>query len=145
MIYHSVEKFPLDKKAMAQALTGWPDLESLTNQLLTVYPDAPQSRIKIDFGNIELNIHIGDVEEVLAQQSFGANAWFLDGFAPSKNPDMWSEKVLKRVGELTASQGTAATFTVARIVRDGLSSAGFELTKKPGFGKKREMLTALKA
>lgn len=143
--YHTIEKYPLDKATLQKALMPWQELEQEKIALLDVYPEEVSQSLKLCFHTIQLYVHIGDVEDQLAQQNFSADAWYLDGFAPSKNPQMWAPKVMWHVGRLTKPGGTAATFTVARLVRDGLQNAGFKLEKRPGFGKKREMLTAQKA
>ena len=72
------------------------------------------------------------------------DAWFLDGFAPSKNPDMWNEQLYQQIFRFTKPQGTFATFTAASAVRKGLENAGFNIKKRKGFGKKRECLSGQK-
>jgi tRNA 5-methylaminomethyl-2-thiouridine biosynthesis bifunctional protein len=89
-----------------------------------------------------LDLYLGEVEAALAAWSGPADAWFLDGFAPARNPAMWSEAVLQAVGRLSAPGAAAATFTVAGTVRRGLAAAGFEVAKRPGHGAKRERLEA---
>lgn len=141
----SIEAFPMTADDAARALAAFPDLAELSADLLTGWPDRRVGRHIIDFTEIgaTLQIHVGDVGDALAQLDARMDAWFLDGFAPAKNPDMWSAEVLAHVGRLTAPGGRVATFTVAGDVRRGLASAGFEVEKRPGFGRKRERLQAI--
>ena len=83
---------------------------------------------------------IGDVNESLPKLKGVINAWFLDGFSPAKNPDMWQASLFESMAKHSHSETTFATFTSAGEVRRGLQHAGFEVSKAPGFGKKREML-----
>ena len=141
----SIEAFPMTADDAARALAAFPDLAELSADLLTGWPGDRVGRHTIDFPEIgaTLQIHVGDVGDALAQLDAKMDAWFLDGFAPAKNPDMWSEEVLAEIGRLTAPGGRVATFTVAGDVRRGLVSAGFEVEKRPGFGRKRERLEAI--
>jgi len=91
-------------------------------------------------GRIFLTLIIGDVRDVLEQIDAIVDAWFLDGFAPARNPDMWQPEVLAAVARLSRSGGTCATYTVAGAVRSALETAGFAIEKHKGFGRKREML-----
>ena len=141
----SIEAFPMTADDAARALAAFPDLAELSADLLTGWPDRRIGRHTIDFPEIgaTLQVHVGDVREALGQLDAKMDAWFLDGFAPAKNPDMWSEEVLTQIGRLTAPGGRVATFTVAGDVRRGLAAAGFEVEKRPGFGRKRERLEAI--
>lgn len=89
---------------------------------------------------VTLRLLVGDALSVLRGHTWHADAWLLDGFAPAKNPSMWTPALLREVGERTANGGTFATFTVAGVVRRGLEAAGFDLERREGFGRKREML-----
>lgn len=89
--------------------------------------------------HVALDLYIGDVNELLPKQPAEIDAWFLDGFRPSSNPDMWNEHVLTQVARMTKTGGSFATFTAAGFVRRALVAAGFEVKKIPGFGRKREM------
>ncbi len=93
--------------------------------------------------NVSLTLLFGDISEVLPSLHARVDAWFLDGFDPAKNPAMWSDRLYQQMARLTASQGTFATFTAAGKVRRGLQTAGFEVQKVKGFGRKREMLRGL--
>ena len=87
-----------------------------------------------------LTLVYGDVEQYLPKLSALVDAWYLDGFSPAKNPDLWSAQLMRSVYERTVPGGTFATFTVAGWVRRNLVAAGFVAEKTPGFGRKRECL-----
>ncbi|WP_043316923.1 bifunctional tRNA (5-methylaminomethyl-2-thiouridine)(34)-methyltransferase MnmD/FAD-dependent 5-carboxymethylaminomethyl-2-thiouridine(34) oxidoreductase MnmC [Microbulbifer sp. HZ11] len=145
----SVEKYPLHPRDLARALAMWPELTPLSAHLIANYPAqlAPGAHRIVFPGNVHLTLVIGEASrgfESLALEDADRdrqmNAWFLDGFAPSKNPEMWSEALFKSIAVLSAGGATFATFTCAGIVKRGLKSVGFALEKVPGFGRKREML-----
>lgn len=139
----SVEKYPLQRSDLAQALALWPELSELREQLLEQYLAIHSGfqHLKLMDGRITLTLLIGDVLEMLQQLDGQIDAWFLDGFAPSKNPEMWNEQVFAQLARLAAPNSTLATFTSAGFVRRGLLAAGFAVVRVPGFGRKREMLT----
>ena len=85
----------------------------------------------------------GDARDALPAWEGHADAWYLDGFSPAKNPEMWGPELMADVARHTARQGTAATYTAAGFVRRGLDAAGFEVTRVPGFGRKRHMTRAV--
>ncbi|MDY0206997.1 MAG: bifunctional tRNA (5-methylaminomethyl-2-thiouridine)(34)-methyltransferase MnmD/FAD-dependent 5-carboxymethylaminomethyl-2-thiouridine(34) oxidoreductase MnmC [Pseudomonas sp.] len=138
----SVEKYPLQHSDLSQALALWPQLSELSEQLLEQYIAIHTGfqHIQLDHGRITLTLLIGDVLEMLQQVDGQIDAWFLDGFAPSKNPDMWNEQVFAQLARLATNNTTLATFTSAGFVRRGLIAAGFAMLRVPGFGRKREML-----
>lgn len=145
----SVEKFPLDHDSLHQALQQWPKLKNCSEALLSVYPPLVSGWHRIDLpklseesGNLCLHLFFGDVDEWLSNMEGQIDAWFLDGFAPSKNPEMWSPHLFRTMARLSHGQTTAATFTAAGLVKRGLNGMGFVTKKVKGFGKKREMLTA---
>lgn len=147
--YSSFEKYPLTKEDLCKALAFWPELNQFSEHLLAKYPEQISEDISIELedGLIQLNIIIGDVNERIKQLTatdINANAWFLDGFAPSKNPDMWTQNLFENMARLSANDASLATFTAAGFVRRGLIDAGFEMKKFKGFGTKREMLTGIK-
>jgi tRNA U34 5-methylaminomethyl-2-thiouridine-forming methyltransferase MnmC len=84
----------------------------------------------------------GDARLSLPEWTGQADAWFLDGFSPAKNPELWGEDLMAEVARHTASGGTAATYTAAGFVRRGLEAAGFSVTRIPGYGRKRHMTKA---
>ncbi|WP_020210311.1 bifunctional tRNA (5-methylaminomethyl-2-thiouridine)(34)-methyltransferase MnmD/FAD-dependent 5-carboxymethylaminomethyl-2-thiouridine(34) oxidoreductase MnmC [Gilvimarinus chinensis] len=150
----SCEKFPLSKPDLIRALRLWPELSSLANELIDAYPTyLPPGLHRLNFAGVRLSLLIADAADGFAQllpspdprwqtPNFTVDAWFLDGFAPSKNPEMWSEELFRVIGLLSREQTTLATFSAAGVVKRGLTSAGFSIQKVPGFGRKREMISA---
>jgi tRNA U34 5-methylaminomethyl-2-thiouridine-forming methyltransferase MnmC len=137
----SVEKYPLSLPDMTRALALWPTLAGLSSTLLTQYPTAMQDNsITLFKDRIRLSLLIGDASAQLKKLHNPADAWFLDGFAPSKNPDMWQAALFQEMARLSHPETTFATFTSAGDVRRNLLAAGFQVQKRVGFGKKREML-----
>ena len=152
----SVEKFPLHKDDLIRALALWPKLKHLADQLIGAYPVFVGSsfhRLKFMNGRVNLTLIIDDAAAGFTKllvsthplfKSLGTkvDAWFLDGFAPSKNPQMWSTDLFECIQCLSKTGTTAATFSAAAIVKNGLASAGFSVQKVAGFGRKREMVKA---
>lgn len=141
----SVEKHPLSRDETGRAFAAWPDLEPLTTRLLKQWPSRQKGVHRLVFpeDGFAITVIHDAVEAALADMDFRADAWFLDGFAPAKNDAMWSQDVLDQVGRLSAPGARVGTFTVAGHVRRGLQEAGFEVAKRPGFGRKRERLEAV--
>lgn len=144
--YISVEKFPLSGSVIAAELEGWSvDLQPFLNQYLKAYGQEIQKTQEIQITDrVTLTLLIGDVSDVLQEIQFAADCWFLDGFSPANNPDMWNANVFAQVARLTKDGGSFATFTAAGFVRRGLAYFGFEVSKKAGFGRKREMAVGVK-
>lgn len=140
----SVEGFPLTRADAARALGAWPELADTARALLSVWPAATPGFHRLDLPdlNATLDLAVGEVAWALSQWTGRADAWFLDGFAPSTNPDMWSDGVLDRIAARSAPGARVATFTVAGAVRRGLAERGFAVEKRPGHGRKRERLEA---
>ncbi len=140
----SIEAFPLEAADAARALGAWPELADLAQDLVRRWPGQARGLHRLDWPELRITLDLAvlDVAEALAGWSGQADAWFLDGFAPSLNPDMWRDEVLDLVARRSAPGARAATFTVAGAVRRGLAAAGFIVEKKPGFGRKRERLEA---
>lgn len=138
----SFEKFPLSRADLKRASLLWPQFGDLSRTLLDLYPPpvcgVHHLRLAED---VTLALALGDAREMLPRMEASVDAWFLDGFAPSKNPEMWSQEVLREIARLSAPGATAATFTVAGSVRRALSTVGFAVEKRIGFGRKREMLS----
>jgi len=141
----SVERFPLTAADLAQALTLWPELApysaALQRQYRAIHPGF--QRLILGEGRITLTLLIGDVLERLPELDARCDAWFLDGFAPAKNPEMWTPALFAELARLSHAGTTLATFTCAGFVRRGLNEAGFAMAKVPGFGHKREMLAGV--
>jgi tRNA 5-methylaminomethyl-2-thiouridine biosynthesis bifunctional protein len=144
--YIAFESRPLPADVIARTHAGFPSLAAHSIALLDNLPPRWPGLHLCHFnqGQVRLHLRYGEAEDCLAQSRFCADIWFLDGFAPAKNPDMWSDAVLAHIGRLTRAGGRLASFTAARMVRDGLSAAGFAINKKPGFGDKRDMITGVK-
>ena len=141
--YISVEKYPLSKQDLQQALSVLPEFSSLLNELLDAYPPATPGfhhRSMFD-GRVSLQLLQGDVIDMFSQLNAQVDVWYLDGFAPDKNPEMWSEKVFQQIARLSHEGSRFSTYTVAGFVRRGIQSAGFDVKKVKGFGTKREMLS----
>lgn len=135
----SFEQYPITQEEMAKALSHWPELTTLANRLTTIW--HTENSIEVDFSEtVKLTIHIGDANTLLPDLNLKADAWFLDGFSPAKNPELWNESLMLEVGKHTAPQGTFATYTAAGFVKRGLQAAGFQVEKTKGFGRKRDML-----
>ena len=135
----SVEKFPLTVDMLREALAQHPELRALAKQLVDAYPLRLPGLHRMHFPRVTLTLGFGDAEELLPQLSTNIDAWFLDGFAPAKNADMWSETIFAEIGRSSASGATFATFTSAGAVRRGLAAQGFTVEKTKGYGHKREM------
>ncbi|OXE37349.1 MAG: FAD-dependent cmnm(5)s(2)U34 oxidoreductase [Phenylobacterium zucineum] len=141
----SVEAHLMTQAEAARALSRWPELSDLADILLGQWPEICNGRHRFDLPdlNAHLDLALMDAEAALAGWQGRADAWFLDGFSPAKNPAMWRDDLLSLVGQRTAPGGQAATFTVAGQVRRGLQAAGFAVEKHPGFGRKRQRLVAV--
>ncbi|MFC4658046.1 bifunctional tRNA (5-methylaminomethyl-2-thiouridine)(34)-methyltransferase MnmD/FAD-dependent 5-carboxymethylaminomethyl-2-thiouridine(34) oxidoreductase MnmC [Cobetia amphilecti] len=137
----SVEKHPMRAADLERALSAWPDLASLAKPLVAQWPAAVLGvhRLWLD-ERITLDLHFGDAVERLSRLEGGVDAWFLDGFSPSKNPQMWSPELFAAMAGVSRPTATFATFTAAGFVRRGLRAAGFVWRKVPGHGMKREMI-----
>jgi len=146
LYFSTFEKYPLTPADLQQALLAWPELSELATLLLTQYPSALPGchRLQFDDASVTLDLWLGDVKDCLPQlpAENKADAWFLDGFAPSKNPQMWQDFLFEGMARLSQAGTSAATFTSAGLVRRGLQSAGFTVKKVKGFGRKREMAIA---
>jgi len=114
----------------------------MASELLTHYDTLLETGTASLFNDrVQLQVLFGDATACLSGCSTKADAWFLDGFAPAKNPDMWQPALFAQMARLSHPQTTFATFTSAGIVRRGLTATGFKVVKIPGFGRKREMIT----
>jgi tRNA 5-methylaminomethyl-2-thiouridine biosynthesis bifunctional protein len=136
----SVERHPVDAATLVRLAP--PELASLAQAVAAALPLPLPGlhRLAFDAGAVELSLLYGDAESGLAQIVAGADAFYLDGFAPDRNPDVWTARVMKVLARLARDGATVATWCTARSVRDALSEAGFEVAPAPGFGHKRHML-----
>lgn len=138
----SVEKHPLQPSDLERALALWPQLQPQAEQLLKQYVAVNPGYQQFRFGAVTLTLLVGDAQACLATLDARIDAWFLDGFAPAKNPDMWQPALFEQLARLSGPETTLATFTSAGDVRRGLQAVGFEVKRIPGFGKKWESLRA---
>ena len=142
----SFEKFPVTQQDLIKAHQAWPELTELAEQLHTHYPPAIKDchRIVLEDGMITLDLWFGDIKDCMPQVWVGdegiVDAWFLDGFAPSKNPEMWNQDLFNGMVKMARKDCSVATFTAAGFVRRGLIEAGFDMRKTKGFGTKRDMI-----
>lgn len=132
----SFELAPLGRAEIARALARWPGLASVAAELLDAWTPAGG---RFDFGDTVLDVVTGDARETVPRWQGPADAWFLDGFAPARNPELWEPALLQAVHDRTAPGGSFATYTAAGAVRRALAAAGFEVARRPGFGPKRAM------
>ncbi|MEB7342358.1 bifunctional tRNA (5-methylaminomethyl-2-thiouridine)(34)-methyltransferase MnmD/FAD-dependent 5-carboxymethylaminomethyl-2-thiouridine(34) oxidoreductase MnmC [Enterobacter hormaechei] len=145
----SFEKFPLTAHDLRLAHQRWPELAHWAEQLQTQWPPAIGGchRLILDDGRVTLDLWLGDINDLTDKLDDSMNqkvdAWFLDGFAPAKNPDMWSPHLFSAMARLARPGATLATFTSAGFVRRGLQEAGFTMRKTKGFGRKRDMLVGV--
>jgi tRNA 5-methylaminomethyl-2-thiouridine biosynthesis bifunctional protein len=153
LTFISVEKFPLSKAQLLKSLNSLPQLSHYSNLLLAQYPDfnnnAPLKEINASFfnGNVSLKIIIDDATQGLSKiktkHSGLVDAWYLDGFSPANNPEMWSEQLFSQIGRLSKAQATMATFTVAGFVKRQLQQIGFRVEKKSHRGDRAQILTGV--
>lgn len=142
----SVEAYPLSPVQMKMVHDQFPSLAPFAQDLCANLPPRWPGHhvVPLMEGRVSLHLLYGEAEHVLRQTSFQADAWFLDGFTPARNPGMWSKTVLSHISRLTAVGGTFSSFTAASDVRAGLSETGFEVQKAKGFGRKRDMIRGVK-
>ncbi len=156
LFFISTELHPLTREDMARALSCWPELAPFAEQLLHQYPALIPGFhwLRFNTARITLLLLLGDANDTLPQLTDSAHAdfdhqnpwaidaWFLDGFAPSKNPQLWQQDLLSHIARLSKNGTTLATFTAAGQVRRDLAAHGFSVQKIPGYGSKREMSVA---
>lgn len=144
LYFISVEKFPLRSAQLAEIHQSYPQFREFSQQLTACWQPHQAGCQRYHFNDIMLDLWFGDLADNLPQLGDRANGsidcWFLDGFAPDKNPEMWNDDLYHAMFRLTRNGGSFATFTAASHVRRGLQAVGFDVKKRKGFGKKREML-----
>ncbi len=138
--YVAVEKHPFRLDDLRQVHLNWPELAAFAAELHAQWPLPLPGLHRLDLGDVILTLAFGDGAELLPQLCLVADAIYLDGFAPDRNPDLWSEAVVAQLQRLSAPGTTLATWTTAGEIRRRLASADFFLERKQGFGGKREML-----
>ena len=140
----SFEAFPLLPEDAVRALDSWPELEELAALMIARWPGPAKGvrRMVWPDSGVSLTLHHGDIRETLPAARFRADAWFLDGFSPAKNEEMWGDWIYPQLSAHSAPGSRLGTFTVAGAVRRGLAEAGFDVSRQPGHGRKRERLEA---
>ncbi|WP_207630223.1 tRNA (5-methylaminomethyl-2-thiouridine)(34)-methyltransferase MnmD [Paracoccus xiamenensis] len=132
--FTSFEAFPMDLDQLEQAHAAFPELANLTTALRAGYPAQ-----RFTLGQVDAEIIIGDARDTLPRWDGAADAWFLDGFSPAKNPELWGASLMGEVCAHTAPGGTFATYTAAGHVRRALGAAGFSVSRAEGYAGKRHM------
>jgi tRNA U34 5-methylaminomethyl-2-thiouridine-forming methyltransferase MnmC len=141
----SFELYPMQRADMARALGGWPEIAAERQALVDAWPAQPSGVIDIGFDDgARLSVICGDALTNLVAGDQRFDAWYLDGFAPSRNAAMWSPALMTAVFSHTVEGGTFATYAAAGFVRRNLTASGFAVERRPGFGGKREMLCGVR-
>ncbi|OOR99417.1 bifunctional tRNA (5-methylaminomethyl-2-thiouridine)(34)-methyltransferase MnmD/FAD-dependent 5-carboxymethylaminomethyl-2-thiouridine(34) oxidoreductase MnmC [Haemophilus paracuniculus] len=144
LYFISFEKYPLTSQQFAEVHRHYPQFAEISAQLIACWQPQIAGCQRYHFGEIYLDLWFGEMAENLPQLGDNycenVDCWFLDGFSPDKNPEMWNDQLYSQMFRLTQKGGSFATFTAASAVRRGLQAVGFEVKKRKGFGKKREML-----
>lgn len=139
LTYTSFEAFPLTINDTRRALSAFAEALAIAEPL---FDQWSHGRIVAD--GLDATIIYGDARTTLPAWAGAADAWFLDGFSPAKNPELWSDTLLAEVGSHTRPGGTCASYTAAGHVRRALTAAGFTVTRTPGFGTKRHMTSGVR-
>ncbi|GAA3860435.1 tRNA (5-methylaminomethyl-2-thiouridine)(34)-methyltransferase MnmD [Celeribacter arenosi] len=134
--FTSFEGFPMEATDIDTALTAFPEARAIADPFLRAWAEGAR---KFRVGAVEVEVIEGDARTALPLWQGRADAWFLDGFSPAKNPELWGPDLMEQVARHTAPQGTFATYTAAGHVRRSLAEAGFDVTRAPGHGRKRHM------
>lgn len=144
--YFAIEGFPLHASQLTTIFENWPDLAPHADELIRQYPPVSHGTHSLIFANGRVRLHLifNEIADALNEIELRPDCWFLDGFAPAKNPSMWRREVLEMIAKISPPETHLATFTAAGDVRRGLIAAGFDVYKRKGFGRKREMLCAIK-
>jgi len=142
--YIAFEKYPLSPEAIKELVSRYPELNKYCDELLDVYPPAVEGSHRRHLFDNRVVIHYKfmDAYEALKNESYNVDAWYLDGFSPAKNVDMWSQVLFKKIAQNSHRKTTCSTYTAAGFVKRNLQNAGFKVDKVDGYGKKREMLVA---
>ncbi|SNY93462.1 tRNA U34 5-methylaminomethyl-2-thiouridine-forming methyltransferase MnmC [Cohaesibacter sp. ES.047] len=144
LTFVSVEKYPLDRDSLAKALSPWEDIAPLADQLIGAWQPDAEGWQQLSLRSATLHLFIGDATDALSSMPMAIDAWFLDGFNPKTNPDLWSLDLMQAVADASNPNATLASYTAAGWVRRNLDAAGFAIAKRKGFGHKRDMITGTK-
>lgn len=143
--FTSFELYPMAGDEIDRALSHWPEIDAERQALVSLWPEDREGIISLALSeNVRLTVVCGKAEEAVPAWTGVFDAWFLDGFAPSRNPDMWSLELMTAVFDRSAAGGRFATYAAAGFVRRNLQAAGFNVERRPGFSGKREMLCGIK-
>ncbi|MDZ7928372.1 MAG: tRNA (5-methylaminomethyl-2-thiouridine)(34)-methyltransferase MnmD [Agrobacterium sp.] len=143
--FMSFELYPMKADEIDRALSRWPEVDIERKALVARWPTDPKGEIEIELDDrTRLTVVCGEALAGIAGRHESFDAWFLDGFAPARNPDMWSLEIMQALFGRTAPEGTFATYAAAGFVRRNLIAAGFDLERRKGFAGKREMLCGTK-
>ena len=141
--YTSFEAFPMRPEDMVKAQNEFAELSNIQREFSSVWSKLLEKG-ELHGKDYNLQIILGDARHTIKNVKIKADCWFLDGFSPSKNPELWEKELLENVYRCTAENGTLSTYSAAGIVRKNLNSVGFEVQRIKGFGRKRHMTTAIK-
>lgn len=137
--FTSFEAFPMAADDIARALAVFPEASAIAGPFLEAWAKG-ETIVRTE--DLHAEVLIGDAAAALQSWDGMVDAWFLDGFSPNRNPELWNTDILRLVGTHTRPGGSAATYTAAGFVRRGLQDAGFAVERVPGFGRKRHMTRA---
>jgi tRNA U34 5-methylaminomethyl-2-thiouridine-forming methyltransferase MnmC len=137
--FTSFEAFPMQAAEIEKALAAFPEVAEISGRFLAAWRRGEH---RFDLDGFRVDVRLGDARETLPRWEGRADAWFLDGFSPAKNPELWGPELMAEVARHTAPGGTVSTYTAAGFVRRGLAAAGFTVDRQPGYGRKRHMSVA---
>ena len=143
LYYTSFEAFPMQPKEMIKAQSEFAELTSIKHEFSSLWIELLEKG-ELYGSDYHLQLILGDARRTIKNVDIKANCWFLDGFSPAKNPELWEKELLNEVYRCTANKGTLSTYSAAGVVRRNLSLAGFEAKRVEGFGRKRHMTIAIK-
>jgi tRNA U34 5-methylaminomethyl-2-thiouridine-forming methyltransferase MnmC len=144
LAYIAFEQFPMSRDELAPAISAFDGIFDTASTLLKAWQPNREMLAAVPFPGVELTIFFSDANRRLPMTEFAVDSWYLDGFAPAKNPELWSAELMQGVFERTAPGGTFATYAAAGWVRRNLQSAGFTAEKRQGFAGKKEMMAGIK-
>lgn len=141
----SFELYPMKADEIDRALSRWPEVDAERQALVKAWPQQPQGHIDLQLDEqTRLTVVCGVAFDGIKASPHTFDAWYLDGFAPARNPDMWSLEIMTALFEKTVAGGSFATYAAAGFVRRNLIASGFTLERRKGFAGKREMLCGIK-
>lgn len=142
--YIAIEKYPLSADSVTALVSRYPELKPICDEILKSYPPAIEAtHCRRMFDNqVVIHYKFMDINQALDDEGLNVDAWYLDGFSPAKNPDMWASSVFEQMAINSAAGASCSTYTAAGFVRRNLEQAGFKVRKVSGHGNKREMLVA---